>query len=152
MEKEELAIAGEIDSAKDLQDLGLLLREGRMKEFYDVANKMMRIKRSNPVATKIKRETTPGETEIFEEKHLVEQVIAEYFANIYKRPGHMAGEGNDAEMTEEIIYTGTMFNPGDVLEAAKCTNFNKGLGPDGFDGNLLKGYVHLNDKITGEIT
>ena len=57
-----------------------------MKEFYDVANSLMRIKRNNPVVTKIKRETAAGETEIFEEKHLVEGVIAECFANIYKRP------------------------------------------------------------------
>ena len=45
-----------------------------------------------------------------------------------------------------------MFNPGDVLEAAKCSNFSKGLGPDGFDGSMLKNFEDLNDKITGEIT
>ena len=71
-EKEELAIAGEFDSAKSLQDLGTLLREGKMKEFYEVANRLMRIKRSNPVVTKVRRENAAGEPEIFEEKVLVE--------------------------------------------------------------------------------
>ena len=26
----------------------------------------------------------------------------------------------------------------DVVEAIKASNFNKGLGPDGFDGSILK--------------
>ena len=69
-----------------------------MKEFNEVANKLMRISRNNPVVTKIKRETIPGEPEIFEERHLVEQAIAEYFADIYKWPVHMAGENDDQEM------------------------------------------------------
>ena len=30
-----------------------------------------------------------------------------------------------------------LFNDQDVDEAIKECNFNKGLGPDGFDGNLL---------------
>ena len=72
-----------------------------MKEFYEVANKLMRISRNNPVVTKIKRETIPGEPEIFEERYLVEKAIAEYFADIYKRPDHMTSENNDQEMAEE---------------------------------------------------
>ena len=66
-----------------------------MKEFYEVANKLMRISRSNPVVTKIKREMILGEPEIFEERYLVEKAIAEYFADIYTRPDHMASENND---------------------------------------------------------
>jgi hypothetical protein len=31
-----------------------------------------------------------------------------------------------------------MFNMRDVEEAMKASNFNKGLGPDGFDGTILK--------------
>ena len=30
-----------------------------------------------------------------------------------------------------------MFTAVDVEEAMKATNFNKGLGPDGFDGTIL---------------
>ena len=31
-----------------------------------------------------------------------------------------------------------MFNPADVEAAMKASNFNKGLGPDGFDGTFLR--------------
>ena len=38
------------------------------------------------------------------------------------------------------------------MEAAKSSNFNKELGPDCFDGNLIKNNEHLGDKILNEIT
>ena len=88
-EKDELEIAGQIDAAKDLHDLSNLLKEGRMKEFYALANKVMRIKRSNPVVTKVKRVSDNGDVEIFEEKTQVEKAISGYFSDIYKRPEHM---------------------------------------------------------------
>ena len=31
-----------------------------------------------------------------------------------------------------------MFTAGDVEAAMKASNFNKGLGPDGFDGTFLR--------------
>ena len=31
-----------------------------------------------------------------------------------------------------------LFSDSDVVEAIKASNFNKGLGPDGFDGSILK--------------
>ena len=31
-----------------------------------------------------------------------------------------------------------LFTPTDVEEAMKASNFNKGLGPDGFDGCMLR--------------
>ena len=155
-EKEELVIAGEIDAAKNLHDLEILLREGRMKEFYEVANKIMRIKRSNPVVTKVKRDTDNGDTEIFEEHGPVEAVIAGYFTKIYKRPSHMAiadeNANEDIDMGEEQINTNTLFNRDDVANAAMCSNFNKGLGPDCFDGNTLKKNSDLNNKMMMEIT
>ena len=104
-EKEELTIAGEIDAAKNLHDLGTLLREGRMKEFYDLANRVMRIKRSNPVVTKVKRDTASGDTEIFEERGPVESVIADHFTKVYRRPNHMVifdeNANEDIDMGEE---------------------------------------------------
>ena len=33
--------------------------------------------------------------------------------------------------------TSPLFTAEDVMTAVKDCNFNKGLGPDGFDGNLL---------------
>jgi hypothetical protein len=73
-----------------------------MKEFYQVANKVLMIKRNNPVVTKVKRETETGETEIFEEKQLVEGAIGEYFSSIYRRPIHMAIDGLNDEQLEDV--------------------------------------------------
>jgi hypothetical protein len=50
-EKEEFAIAGAFEESKNLKELGNLLRDGKMKEFYQIANKVLRIKRNHPVVT-----------------------------------------------------------------------------------------------------
>jgi hypothetical protein len=123
-----------------------------MKEFYEVANRLMRIKRSNPVVTKVKRSTDSGENEIFEDRSHVERVISEYFNNIYKRPDHMVPVIADDNEDEEMINTQSMFTVDDVITATKCSNFNKGLGPDCFDGNVLRSNNELNDKVMAEIT
>ena len=60
-----------------------------MKEFYQVANKVLRIKRNHPVVTKVKKDNDNGESEVFEDRMQVDQVIARYFEGIYKRPDHM---------------------------------------------------------------
>jgi hypothetical protein len=52
---------------------------------------------------------------------------------------------------EEMINTQSMFTVEDVVTAAKCSNFNKGLGPDCFDGNALRSSTELSDKIMAEI-
>ena len=156
-EKEELTIAGAFDDAKNLKDLGTLLREGKMKEFYNVANKVLMIKSNHPVVTKVKRDTPSGDPEIFEEKARVEQAIAEYFAEIYRRPEHMhlpeevKGQGGDVDMLEDSINTTALFSFEDVVEATKQSNFNKGLGPDCFDGNMLSKNEQLCNKVTAEI-
>jgi hypothetical protein len=41
-------------------------------------------------------------------------------------------------MMEEQITTAAIFSLEDIKDAMKQSNFNKGLGPDCFDGNLLK--------------
>jgi hypothetical protein len=69
-------------------------------------------------------------------------VIAEYFAEIYKRPDHMQvninmEEPEDDEMVDEMINTTAMFILEDIREATRQSNFNKGLGPYCFDGNTL---------------
>ena len=45
-----------------------------------------------------------------------------------------------------------MFTREEVIEACKTSNFNKGLGPDCFDGNLLQCSEQLQDKVFSEIT
>ncbi len=51
-----------------------------------------------------------------------------------------------------MVNTMTAFTKEDVITATKCSNFNKGLGPDCFDGNMLRSNVELHDKIVTEIT
>ena len=58
---------------------------------------------------------------------------------------------NDME-DEEMINTSSMFTVDDVVAATKCSNFNKGIGPNCFDGNILKSSAELNEKIVTEVT
>ena len=69
-------------------------------------------------------------------------MIAEYFAEIYKRPDHMqanlnVGVSEDDEMVDEMINTTAIFRLDDIREETKQSYFNKGLGLDCFDGNIL---------------
>jgi hypothetical protein len=123
-----------------------------MKEFYQTANKVLRIKRNHPVVTKVKREIEGQDPEVFEDKGMVDQVIASYFAEIYKRPDHMQAQlaqevGENADMEDETINTTALFTIDEIREATKQSNFNKGLGPDCFDGNLVSQNEQLGTKV-----
>ena len=50
-----------------------------------------------------------------------------------------------------MINTMSTFTVDDVITATKCSNINKGLGPDCFDGNMLRSNVELHDKMVTEI-
>ena len=54
-------------------------------------------------------------------------------------------------MVEESISTTALFILEDITEATKQSNFNKGLGPDCFDGNLLAQNEQLGVKVMTEI-
>ncbi len=45
-----------------------------------------------------------------------------------------------------------LFSREEIDDAAKVTNFNKGLGPDCFNGNVLKNSEELRRKVVYEIT
>jgi hypothetical protein len=62
------------------------MRNGQMKEFYAKANALLKIRRTNPVVTRVQREDEIGEVHTFEEKSAVDLNIAKYFTDIYKRP------------------------------------------------------------------
>jgi len=72
------------------------MREGNMKEFYKVANKVLMIRTNNPVVRQL-RKGTEGEEEIIEDRNLVEEAIASYFKDIYRRAEHMVGVPEDDE-------------------------------------------------------
>ena len=50
-----------------------------------------------------------------------------------------------------IDTSSEIFRLPDISEAIKSCNFNKGLGPDCFDGNILQSYQSLCDKVSYEI-
>jgi hypothetical protein len=50
-----------------------------MKEFYQMANKVLMIKKNHPVVTKVKTDGSVGDVEVFEERTSVEKAIAGYF-------------------------------------------------------------------------
>jgi hypothetical protein len=60
----------------------------------------------------------------------------------------------DEEMKEEEDELDQIipFSTEEVNTAAKVSNFNKGLGPDCFDGNVLKDNEELRKKVIFEIT
>ena len=130
----------------NVKKLAELLREGDMKDFYKIANRVLMIRTSNPVVRRIKK-SNENEEEIIEDRILVEEEIANYFKTIYKRPEHMREEpiideemkgGEPSEEIMNIDTTSEIFRLADITEAIKCSNFNKGLGPDCFDGNILQ--------------
>ena len=124
-----------------------------MKEFYKKANSLLKIKRNNPVVTKVIREDELGEAQVFEEKSSVDNVIAQYFNDIYKRPDyrrrHFRIDNFDVD-DDEVMRINTSnsndvspFTQEEVLLAVKSSNYNKGLGPDCFDGNVMKNNPQL---------
>ena len=73
-----------------------LMREGNMKEFYKVANKVLMIRTNNPVVRQLRKDIE-GEEEIIEDRNLVVEAIANYFKEIYRRPEHMVGSPEEDE-------------------------------------------------------
>jgi len=57
----------------------------------------------------------------------------------------MVDEGSDLD----VLPT---FSTDDVRNATKDSNFNKGLGPDCFDGSVLTNNETLGNKVIREIT
>ena len=44
------------------------------------------------------------------------------------------------------------FTREEVVDSMRSSNFNKGLGPDCFDGNVLRNNSQLSEKVMTEIT
>ena len=44
------------------------MRNNQMKEFYQLANRVLRIKRSHPVVTRVMVTNSKGEVEIYDDK------------------------------------------------------------------------------------
>ena len=72
----------------------------------------------------------------------MDQAIAEYFQEVYGGEDRQMDDGADLALWETLERAAEvnlgLFSELDVVEAIKASNFNKGLGPDGFDGSILK--------------
>ena len=68
-----------------------------MNEFYQRANALLKIKRNNPVVTKVQREDEMGDTQVFEEKTAVDSEIAKYFTEF--TGDRSTGESNTGTST-----------------------------------------------------
>jgi hypothetical protein len=58
---------------------------------------------------------------------------------------------NSKEEDMVIISSSGLFKLSEITEAIKNSNFNKGLGPDCFDGNILQLSELLFSKVSLEI-
>ena len=133
-----------------------------MKEFYQKANSLLKIKRSNPVVTKVQCDDEQGDTQVYEERSAVDMTMAKYFTDIYKRPDYRreqfrcedfnVDDGEQMVIDTSSRVSVSQFTKEEIAAAAKCSNFNKGLGPDCFDGTILCNKKQLESKIIDEIT
>ena len=82
------------------------------------------------------------EDQLISETDQVDQAIADYFQEVYGRDALMADSAAEIDMWTRLEAaaeaTQGMFTDADVVEAMKASNLNKGLGPNGFDGSILR--------------
>ena len=108
-----------------------------MKEFYATAEKVLRVESGNPVVKSVIKDE-----QLISEKDQVEQAIADYFQEVYSGEDRHMEADTDLALWERLEAAADaslgLFTDSDVVEAIKASNFNKGLGPDGFDGSILK--------------
>ena len=85
----------------------------------------------------------------------MDQAIAEYFQGVYGNADHQIDTEGDLAMWDRFQAAAEMdqgmFTLRDVEEAMKASNFNKGLGPDGFDGTILRP-GDTSHRLTQEIS
>jgi hypothetical protein len=95
------------------------------------------VESGNPVVKSVIKDD-----QLISEKDQVEQAIADYFQEFYGGEDLQMDDGADLALWERLERAAEanqdLFSDVDVVEAIKASNFNKGLGPDGFDGSILK--------------
>ena len=132
-----MQLAGELHNHKVISEMHKQFRAGNMKAFYATAEKVMRVQCGNPVVRSVIKED-----QLISERDQVDAAIAEYFKGVYGSEDLEAETDEDRLMwerfTEAVEATQGLFTAQDVEEAMRASNFNKGLGPDGFDGTILQ--------------
>jgi hypothetical protein len=98
---------------------------------------VLRVESGNPVVRSVIKDE-----QLISEKDQVDQAIAEYFQEVYGGEDRPMEADTDLALWERLEAAADaslgLFTDSDVVEAIKASNFNKGLGPDGFDGSILK--------------
>ena len=121
-----------------------------MKAFYATAEKVLRVQCGNPVVRSV-----IVNDQLISDRDQVDAAIAEYFQGVYGRDDHEVETEADlsmwTRMEAAVEVTQGMFTTHDVEEAMRASNFNKGLGPDGFDGTILKP-GDATHRLTQEVT
>ena len=132
-------MAGELHNHKVLNELHQYFRAGNMKAFYATAERVMRVQCGNPVVRSV-----IADDQLISERDQVDAAIAEYFQGVYGTEDLEAETDEDRtdrtmweRFAEAVDATRGLFTAQDVEEAMRASNFNKGLGPDGFDGAIL---------------
>ena len=108
-----------------------------MKAFYATAEKVLQIKCGNPVVSSVIKDE-----QLISERDQVDAAIADYFQEVYRDEERQADSEASMAMLTSLEAVAEMalgmFSMQDVTEAMRASNFNKGLGPDGFDGTILR--------------
>ena len=145
-----LQLAGELHNHKVLDELHHFFRAGNMKAFYATAEKVLRVQCGNPVVRSV-----IVDDQLISDRDQVDAAIAEYFQEVYGGGDHEVDTEADlsmwTRMEAAVEATQGMFTAHDVEEAMRASNFNKGLGPDGFDGTILKP-GDASHRLTQEVT
>ena len=125
-----------------------------MKAFYATAEKVLQIQCGNPVVKSVIKEE-----QLITDRDSVEQAIAEYFEDVYGGKDREVDSEEDLTLWTRLEATTDLmvqlFTTADVTEAMKASNFNKGLGPDGLDGYMLRpgdASHRLTQELTSQIT
>jgi len=110
-----------------------------LKTFFSTVNRLCSLKPSAPIVAGL--ETDDGE--IIYNRSVIEKQLADDFRTRQQLPG--LGSFNLANEERQL------FTASDIATAVAGTNFDKGLGPDGFDGNVLSKSSELHDKVCADI-
>ncbi len=103
-------------------------------------NHLCSLKPSAPIVAGL--ETADGE--VIYNRSVIEKQLADDFRVRQQLPGLSSFNLANEERA--------LFAARDIAKAIAGTNFNKGLGPDGFDGNVLLKSSELHDKVCADIT
>ena len=106
-----------------------------LKAFFSTINRLCSLKPSAPIVAGL--ETFDGE--VIYNRSIIEKTLAEDFRERQHLPSLSSLNLGNVERT--------LFTTSDIAKAIAETNFNKGMGPDGFDGNVLWKSQELHDKV-----